>query len=245
MMNNSTNLKSVEPTESSKELELELEGLFAVSKVLSRSLKLTATLSQVVEVLHDQLEMKRGLVTLLDPETGEQLVGAVHQGDMKRAQDVRYQPGEGIVGAILQDGETVVTKHIQDDPRFLDRLGVYEQDLPFIGVPIRVDEKNVVGVLAAQPMVETDYVLRKRARFMQMVANLIAQSVRLSWKVESEKLDLKAERDQLRRTVRGDYGFDNIVGHSGVMRKIFEQIRQVAKWNTTVLIRGELCSTSG
>jgi Nif-specific regulatory protein len=31
----------------------------------------------------------------------------------------------------------------------------------------------------------------------------------------------------------------NLVGSTPAMRKIFEQVRQVAKWNTTVLIRGE------
>jgi Nif-specific regulatory protein len=39
--------------------------------------------------------------------------------------------------------------------------------------------------------------------------------------------------------VRGQYGFDNIIGHTQPMRRVFEQARLVAKWNTTVLIRGE------
>jgi Nif-specific regulatory protein len=50
---------------------------------------------------------------------------------------------------------------------------------------------------------------------------------------------LTAERDSLRRTVRGHHGFDSMVGHSQSMQRVFEQVRQVAKWNTTVLVRGE------
>ncbi|MGB5065040.1 MAG: sigma 54-interacting transcriptional regulator, partial [Candidatus Competibacter sp.] len=50
---------------------------------------------------------------------------------------------------------------------------------------------------------------------------------------------LTAERDSLRRTVRGQHGFDSMVGHSQPMQQVFEQVRQVAKWNTTVLVRGE------
>ncbi|HCB13182.1 MAG TPA: nif-specific transcriptional activator NifA, partial [Gammaproteobacteria bacterium] len=42
-----------------------------------------------------------------------------------------------------------------------------------------------------------------------------------------------------RRVVRGQHGFDSMVGHSLSMQRVFEQVRQVAKWNTTVLIRGE------
>ncbi|PKO58612.1 MAG: nif-specific transcriptional activator NifA, partial [Betaproteobacteria bacterium HGW-Betaproteobacteria-19] len=41
------------------------------------------------------------------------------------------------------------------------------------------------------------------------------------------------------RTVRSHFGFDSIIGHTAVMRKVFDQVRQVAKWNTTVLVRGE------
>jgi Nif-specific regulatory protein len=39
--------------------------------------------------------------------------------------------------------------------------------------------------------------------------------------------------------VRQKHGFDNLVGHSAPMRRIFDQIRLVSKWPTTVLIRGE------
>jgi len=92
--------------------------------------------------------------------------------------------------------------------------------------------------LTAQPPGYDD-LLYERAHFLEMVANLIARSVQLAWEVQRERQDLTAERDSLRWAVRERYGFDNIVGHSRPMQRIFEQVRQVAKWNTTVLIRGE------
>ena len=220
-------------------LEAELAGIFQVSRVLSRSLNLHKTLLAVLEVLHETVGMQRGLVTLLEEESGELLVGATYN-NKQQTEEVRYRPGEGIVGAILEKGEVIVVKCLSDEPRFLDRLGVYDPQLAFIGVPIRIgDENKVVGVLSAQPQSSDENLLTEYTRFMEMVANLVSQSVRLAWKVESERQDLANERDQLRREVRADYGFDNIVGHSAQMRKIFEQVRQVAKWNTTVLIRGE------
>jgi Nif-specific regulatory protein len=72
-----------------------------------------------------------------------------------------------------------------------------------------------------------------------MVANLIGQTVRLSLMVEKERRELEEERDKLRRQVRGDHGFDSVIGHTDAMTLVFDQIRQVAKWNTTVLVRGE------
>jgi Nif-specific regulatory protein len=94
-----------------------------------------------------------------------------------------------------------------------------------------------VGVLTAQPP-STDF-LPEQVRFLEMVSNLIARIVLLSREVESERRQLEEERDKLRRTVRGNHGFDNIVGHTDNIRQVFDQVRQVAKWNTTVLIRGE------
>ncbi len=220
-------------------IERELNALYQVSKVLSRSLNLRDTLQEVLETLHRQGGMERGMVSLVEPDSGEMLLRGLYNNEQSVVDHIRYRPGEGVVGAILEGGKMVVVECIADEPRFLSRTGMYEPHLPFVGVPIRVGDGKPVGVLAAQPADNLDGLLDDRARFMEMVANLIAQSVRLSWEVERERRDLKDERDQLRRTVRGNYGFDNMVGHTSAMRRVFEQVRQVAKWNTTVLIRGE------
>ncbi|MGO9446317.1 MAG: nif-specific transcriptional activator NifA [Thiobacillaceae bacterium] len=220
------------------QLSADLETLFQVSQVLSQSLDLKETLSAVLRALHEGGGLERGMVTLSDPDTSEQQVVAVHGLGTVRLEDIRYQPGEGVVGMVLEAADKVVLKRISDEPRFRGKLGIYDSDGPFIGVPIRV-KHNVVGVLAAQPASDNVGQLSERARFLEMVSNLIGQSVRLSWEVEQERQTLKDERDQLRRTVRGQHGFDSIIGHTNSMRRVFEQVRQVAKWNTTVLIRGE------
>lgn len=220
-------------------INTELETLFRVSQVLSRSLNLHETLQGVLDQLHEYAGMQRGMVTLKKPESSEQSVVALYGVEPEVVSKVRYRAGEGLVGNILATGNKMVTECVGAELNFLDRLGIYDAGLPFIGVPIRVGEHGVVGVLAAQPTDGSKSELEERSRFMEMVANLIAQSVRLSWQVAEEKRDLADERDRLRRAVRSNYGFDNMVGRTPVMRRIFEQVRQVAKWNTTVLIRGE------
>ncbi|MET0116878.1 MAG: nif-specific transcriptional activator NifA [Sedimenticola sp.] len=217
-------------------MERELETLYKVSQVLSRSLDFRETLTEVLKTLSDIGDLKFGMISLQQESTGNLLVTAMHQSP-DSLNSVHYKPGEGVMGAIMESGKPLVLKRILDEGRFLDRLRVYDLELPFIGVPITISDK-AVGVLAAQPpgnLLE----LEKHERFMQMVANLIGQSVRLAKKVEDQQLELKSERDSLRRAVRGEHGFSNMVGHTRSMRMVFEQVRQVAKWNTTVLVRGE------
>ena len=151
--------------------------------------------------------------------------------------NVQYQPGEGLVGAILDEGGTIVVERIADEPRFLSRLGVYKPDLPFIGSPLAVEQGEVVGILAAQPC-DAKF-LGERARFMEMVANLIAHSVNMLRVMERKQDELTTERDFLKQALVKNYRFENIIGHSEPMLKVFDIIRQVAKWHTTVLIRGE------
>jgi Nif-specific regulatory protein len=214
-----------------------LESLYQVSKVLSRSLDFRETLTEVLNALNDTGNLSHGMISLIDDDSGDLMMIALH-GKPTPANAVRYKLGEGIVGTILQTGESVVLKRVSDEDRFLDRLNVYDQSLPFIGAPILIGDEQVIGVLTAQPVSALGE-LGEYLRFMEMVANLIGQSVRLAKKVEDEQLALKVERDALRRKVRGEHGFSNMVGRSHGMQLVFGQVRQVAKWNTTVLIRGE------
>lgn len=215
-----------------------METLYQVSVILSRSIDVKQTPNEVLRVLEESAGLTRGMLSVLDPESGDLVVNAVQGIPAEDFASVRYQSGEGVLGLIVEEGKTVALPSIASAPRFLNRLGIYERRLPFIAAPIKVGGA-LQGVLALQPNRLDDGLLPVRARFVEMVANLIGQSVKRSLDVNEEKKNIAEERDTLRRTVRAQHGFDNIVGHSAEMRRIFEQIRLVSKWNTTVLIRGE------
>ena len=221
-------------------ITLELDALFMVTQALAHSHDVQRTLRGVLKELQERGGLRHGIVTLLNPESGELILKAVHDDPAtdRKLEEVRYRSGEGIIGQILERGETIIIRRIADEPRFLGRLGVYDPDLPFIATPIRLAQR-LIGVLAAQPDVDSSLLLEERARFMEMVANLISQVVRLSWNMAEERKHLISERDRLQQEISRQYGFDNIIGRSPVMRRVFEQIRAVARWTTTVLIRGE------
>ncbi len=219
-------------------IETELEILFAVSRVLSRSLDLAETLTEVLALLHDAGGYAHGFITLKDEATGELSVRAAYRDIAGSPSTVRYKPGEGVIGLVATSGETVLLPRVADEPKFLHRLKAFDPELPFIAAPVLGEGEEVAGVLAAQPPADRP-LLGERSRFMEMVANLISQTVRLNRRVRAEQQEIKDERDSLRRRVRAQHGFDTIVGHTPVMRQVFEQVRLVSKWNTTVLLRGE------
>jgi Nif-specific regulatory protein len=68
---------------------------------------------------------------------------------------------------------------------------------------------------------------------------MISQALKVQRLIESERQQLVEENTHLRQELRERYDFSNIMGTSGPMRQVCEQIAQVARTNTTVLIRGE------
>jgi Nif-specific regulatory protein len=220
-------------------LESQLASLFDVSRVLSRSLELRDTLRELLRTLHEHGRICFGMVSLLDEDRGHLLISALHDDDAAPFEKVRYRPGEGLSGRILESNQRWILARVRDEAQFADQLDQFDADLPLIGVPIRVGaDDNAIGVFALQPTA-ADGLLDQRARFTEMVANLIGQAVLLSRSVEAERIALREERDSLRRHLKGTHGFDNIIGHTERMRMVFDQARQVAKWSTTVLLRGE------
>ncbi|WP_316859735.1 nif-specific transcriptional activator NifA [uncultured Cohaesibacter sp.] len=216
----------------------ELETLYKVSQLLGRSLNLHVSAKEVLKLLHEEGRLHYGMICLLDNDTGLLKIIDIHQDEATFTQNVSYLPGEGIVGSILSEKEMIIVPRISDEPRFLDRLGVYDPKRPFIGAPIFLGTDEPVGVFAAQPYF-ADKFLEDNAKLMRMIASLIGQAILLSNNVQEQQDRLREERDSLRRSVKRQHGFENIIGETDAMRLIFDQVRMVAKWNTTVLIRGE------
>ena len=84
---------------------------------------------------------------------------------------------------------------------------------------------------------DRDY--NRTAKFLGVVGSLIAQAVRVHRLIQADKQRLVDENAHLRQELKERYDFSNIIGTSGPMRQVYEQIAQVARTNTTVLLRGE------
>jgi Nif-specific regulatory protein len=92
--------------------------------------------------------MRSGMITLREIENNSMIVSVVHtDGASKFTEPVRYNPGEGLMGAILDEGSTIVIEKVSEEPRFLGRMGLYDPELPFIGSPIYIEEGDTIGVL--------------------------------------------------------------------------------------------------
>ena len=226
----------------SRDGDLELITIYEISKILNSSLDLEKTLRQVLNVLSSHLGIARGMISLLKDSGELHLVGAVGlSGDeIKRG---HYQFGEGITGRILKTGMPFVVPDMAEEPLFLNRTGSLDLGTgnasAFIGVPIKAGQESL-GVLSITRA--TDKHARsfeKDRRFLAMVANLIAQTVRLHQTVTAERTELLREKARLQKELKAKYSIENMIGISKLMQEVFAEVHQVAPGRATVLLRGE------
>ena len=217
-----------------------LSTLLEISQALSGTLNLKSSLHRVLEILAGQYGAVRGLVSLLDADGALRVEAADGTGDASRA--VRYQLGEGITGRVVESGKPIVVPRVSREPAFLHRAArrpeLAHQELSFVCVPI-VLNRHAVGALAIDLKYDPERTFNRSVKFLGVVASMIAQAVKIHRLIDEDKRRLVDENTLLRQELRERYDFSNLVGSSGPMRQIYEQVTQVARTNTTVLIRGE------
>ena len=217
-----------------------LSTLLEVSQALSGTLNIKSALHRVLEILGRHHGAVRSMVTMLR-DGGELFVEAADGLD-RPAQSVQYRMGEGITGRVVETGKPIVVPRVSREPAMLNRAARRpegdDQELSFVCVPILLN-RRAVGALGVDLRYKPDRDFESSVKFMGVVASMIAQAIKIQRLIEEDKRRLVDENEHLRQELRDKYDFSNIIGTSGPVRQVYEQVAQVAATNTTVLIRGE------
>lgn len=222
--------------------ETDLEALAEIASLVSMYSETQELLESVLNVLEQRLGMVRGTVMLLVPGEKELLVEAARGAEEEAIVRTRYRRGEGVVGWVVETGQSVAIPRVSQEPRFQNRVhrrsGSERDDVSFLCVPIRL-ESQVIGTLSADLPVQPSHVLDERLRVLEIVAGMIAYDVRARQGEAARRGLLEAENLRLRHALQEQYRPENMVGTSNRMREVYLKIKQVAASDTTVLIRGE------
>ncbi len=212
----------------------ELAALHAIARILAQPQELKDQLEQALQEMSNRLGMERGMISLVNRETGEVWLDVAHGVNIEGL-DVSYRPGEGITGKVAQTGRPMACANLGQEAHFLDRTGarrfLNRSELTFLCVPIIYDA-HVVGVLSADKVTRQVEDLDRELALLSSVAELLAKAVH-SRAVEEENRRLRNIVGRS-RTPSAD-----IIGNSRAMQEVFGLVAQVADSNTTVLIHGE------
>lgn len=217
-----------------------LSALAEVNEALAGGSSLRASLQRVLQLLDRQASVVCSSVTLLNPDSGLLHVEA-SEGLTPEGRSARYAIGEGVTGRVVESGKPVIVPRASKEPMFLNRArrkNLEQRDISFICVPILTRNKSV-GAVSIDLTFEKGLDYQRFVRFLDVIATMIAQAIRVNHLVDGERQRLTEENVHLRGELQERYDFANIVGTSSPMRQVYTQVAQVAGANTTVLVRGE------
>jgi len=220
-----------------------LTTLLEIGQALAGTLDLKSAMHRALEKLGRHHGMMRSTVLLYDPEADELCVEASYGIKDEAARRLTYRMGEGVPGRVAQTGKPIIVPRVSREPTLVEKskgrknLGV-ARELSFICVPVTINRKTV-GAFSAHLPYDAERDFEKTKEFLAIAASMVAQAIKVKHLVEADRQRLLDENIHLKQELRERYDFSHIIGNSSPLRQVYEQVTQVARTNTTVLLRGE------
>jgi Nif-specific regulatory protein len=212
-----------------------LTSLLEISQALSSAINFKASLHRVLELLEESHDVVRATVAL---EAGPQLpleVAAATGGHDRAARSAPL--GGSIARQVCASARPVVVPRVSREPALADQRSG-DEERTFVCAPLVLNRRGA-GVLALELRYKPDRNYERTSKFFGVVASMIAQAIKVQRLLQADRERLVEENVRLQRELRERYDFSHILGTSRAMQVVCEQMSQVARTNTTVLIRGE------
>jgi Nif-specific regulatory protein len=222
----------------SKEIQ-KLTTLLQVSQALAGTLDLRAALHEVLDTLIQHHDALRAFIVLINRDTRERTLEAA--AGAGRLPGERQVLGESLIGRVIESGKAVTVPRTSAESSLAAIAGRGDgggDERSFFCVPITVD-RQPVGAIALVVKFLPDRNYERSAKLFSVVASMVGQAVKVQRLVAAQHRRLLNENERLRQELREGYDFSSIIGNSGPMRRVYESVAQVARTNTTVLVRGE------
>lgn len=220
----------------------ELRLLYDIGSLLCEAPDIETVLPPVLETIARYLSIHRGIITIVNRNNGEIVIEEAWGYGTGEIEKGHYQPGEGIIGRVIETGNPVAVPRISEESRFLDRTGARKgedtRSLSFICVPIKAGNETL-GAIG----IDTPYIpgvsLDSVVKLLSIIASSISQAVKLRQDREEEFAKLREENERLQAALHDQFRPSTVVGNSKIMRLLYQQIEQVSPTNATVLLLGE------
>jgi Nif-specific regulatory protein len=225
-----------------------LTSLLDVSQALASPVNLKSAFHRVLEILERYHGTSRSVIALPRDE-GRRLF--LHASIGIRTPHADAPLGGSLAQQVFDSGRPVVVPRVSQEPMLADLVArsaktsrgaarsiLDDNDLTYICVPVQ-QSRQCRGVLEVELAFRSDRNYDRTMKFYGVVGSMLAQALKMQSLLEADRQRLVNENDRLRDELRERYDFSHILGTSGAMRQVCEQVVQVARTNTTILIRGE------
>jgi Nif-specific regulatory protein len=215
--------------------------LLEAFSLIEREEDLTNVFNNLMDILNEKMGILRGMLVFVENENPSSLfIKCAYKISEEAIRNGKYRVGEGIIGNVVLKGQTIAVEDISKEEMFLNKLKIKRgtDKISFIASPIKAGN-DILGVLAIERKFENKEQFEDNVNTITLLASLLAYKVRNYQKMENETKKLLEENIELRKELKEQYNFKNIIGKNEKFRKVLEQVKMVSNTTAPVLITGE------
>lgn len=149
----------------------ELSTVNEIATAVTSTLDSHEVYRQVVQKLNTYFKVDAGSILLLDEPTGDLEFVMTIEGNEERLTGVRVPPGQGVVGYVAQNCQSVIVHDVENDPRFYRKIS---EDVGYVTrsilcVPMVV-QGHVIGVIELLNKLDGNFTDEDAERLSRMAA---------------------------------------------------------------------------
>ncbi|MFQ5708789.1 MAG: sigma 54-interacting transcriptional regulator [bacterium] len=211
----------------------ELQTLNKLALAISSTVDLDALINTILQAAAELTGATQGAILLTKEQPEEKFTTLLRVGD-NQEEALVHKICMNLAGWILKNQESLLLNDVLADGRFkgLAQLGYPLQSV--LGLPIRT-RREIFGVLIIHNKEGEKNFTENDLRLLNIIASQSAHVL------ENASLlrHLKEENVHLKKEVARKYSFDQIIGRSAAMTKVFDLLEKIIPTEARVLIQGE------
>jgi len=211
------------------------EALLDISQALNSIHDTDELLQRVMDIAIETMSAERGFIMLESPGTSEEFVTAVAHNIDPDSDVSEGSASQSVLQRVMEEQEPVMTHDAPQDERFSAAESIIAQHIQSIlAVPLRI-KGALIGVIYLDSTKNRTQFTPQGLRFMEAFANQAAIAIDNANLIQ-EKIH---ENIALRSQMEEFYPFEEIVGESPAMKKVFQTMEKVLDVDSPVLLLGE------
>ena len=213
-----------------------LEALSEISKAITSDLYLEDILKLVVNLTANVMSAKICSLWLLDEKSQELRIRATQAMSQEYLKERGLKIGEGIVGLVMRDKESVAILNVLKDDRYKEKkLARKEKLVSMLSVPMIVANK-MIGVVNCYTTAE--YKFKKRdVNLLNTIANQAAVAIQntelmVKTKIISEELETRKKVERAKGILMSDKGISEDAAYKLIRKASMDKrvnMREIAE----------------
>ncbi len=184
---------------------IELYTLYSITKTLSLTLDIREIFEKTIDLIGDTLKMDEYCLMMIDEGTSKLTIRAHHGMSDAILNNINVTVGNGVSGRVADTGRAILIQDISRENNFFYYEGSNITKGSFLGVPLKLSDGTVLGVLNAHKPVPNQF-SDDDLKLFEAVAEQV--SISLQNAIAYQKTRELTNRDELTNLYNRRYFFE-------------------------------------